>query len=350
MVKPVAIGGHVVGPGAPCLILAEAGVNHNGSVETACRLVEEAKRAGADAVKFQTFTADALVSPDAPKAEYQRRATGAGESQADMLRALELSEANHRAILACCRRWDILFLSTPFDAGSADLLDRLGVPAFKIGSGDLTNLPFLDYVARKRKPMLLSTGMADLAEVEAAVAAVRATGNADLVLLHCVSNYPAAPADVNLRAMHTMSAAFGAPVGYSDHTLGQEVALAAVALGATVLEKHFTLSRALPGPDHQASIEPDAFRHLVRSVRTVEDALGDGRKVPAASEGPTAAVARRSLVASADIPAGAVVTAELIAIKRPGTGLPPSMHDRVIGRTARVPIASGTLIRLEMLA
>jgi N-acetylneuraminate synthase len=348
VVAVVTIAGKVIGSGHPCFVIAEAGVNHNGSRDLACRLVDEAQRAGADAVKFQTFVAERLVTPDAPKAEYQRRATAAGESQFEMLRRLELSRADHEVVLARCREKGIVFLSSPFDESSADLLDDLDVPAFKIPSGEITNLPFLAYVARKRRPMIVSTGMASLGEVESAVRVIAEAGNDACVLLHCVSNYPAAPADVNLRAMATMAAAFGVPVGYSDHTLGTEVALAAVALGASVLEKHFTLDRALPGPDHQASLEPAELARLTRGVRTVEAALGHGRKEVTAAEADTAAVARKSLVAAVDLQAGTVLTDELVTVRRPGTGLPPAMKPALIGRTTHAAIPAGTVLTFEM--
>ena len=349
MVAPIAVGGRIVGPGAPCFIIAEAGVNHGGSVESACLLVDAASHAGADAVKFQTFTAEALVTLDAPKAAYQRQATGAGESQLEMLRALELPRKAYAAIVDRCRNRGILFLSTPFDEQSADFLGTLGVPAFKIASGEITNLPFLAHVARKLKPIILSTGMACLSEVESAVETIEREGNRHVILLQCVSNYPAAPADVNLRAMRTMAEACRLPVGYSDHTLGNQVALAAVALGACVIEKHVTLSRDLPGPDHQASMEPDELAGFIRGIRMVEAALGDGRKEPAASEAATAAVARRSLVAASDISAGTVLTEAVIAVRRPGTGLPPAMGPSLVGRIARVPIPRGAVITIEML-
>jgi len=240
-------------------------------------------------------------------------------------------------------------MSTPFDEESADFLADLGVAVFKIPSGEITNLPFLRHVACRGKPMIVSTGMSYLGEVETAVRTIEEAGNYDFVLLHCVSNYPADPADVNLRAMQTMATAFGVPVGYSDHTLGIEVAIAAVALGACVIEKHFTLDRSLPGPDHRASLEPDELAVLVRGIRTVEAALGQGRKEPAASEANTAAVARRSLVAARDIPAGTVLTEEMLAIKRPGTGLPPAMLGHTLGRRTRVNMPAGTIIDLGML-
>ncbi len=338
-----------IGAGKRCFVIAEAGVNHNGDLSLAKKLVRAAKQAGADAVKFQTFKAERLVTRDAPKADYQIRTTGGTESQYAMLKRLELSESDHRVLMTLCVELDILFLSTPFDELSADLLDKLGVTAFKLPSGEVTNLPFLSHVARKRKPVLLSTGMSSLAEVKQAVAAIR-KHNKHLVLLHCVSNYPAAPADVNLRAMITMDRAFRVPVGYSDHTMGLGVALAAVALGARVIEKHLTLDRSLRGPDHQASLEPDEFKALVEGIRTVEAALGNGRKEPAASEAATRAVARKSLVAAAPIRKGDVLNSGLVAVRRPGTGLSPAMLGKIIGKKVKRDIADGTLLKLEMFA
>jgi N-acetylneuraminate synthase len=337
-----------VGPTYPCFIIAEAGVNHNGSPDMARQLVDVAVRAGADAVKFQTFKAERIVTRDAPKAEYQKRTTDVAESQYDMLRRLELSPEMHRELMAYCDERGILFMSSPFDEDSADLLANLSVAVFKIPSGEITNLPFLAHVARKGKPMIVSTGMSYLSEVEAAVRTIEEAGNRQLVLLHCVSNYPADPGDANLMAMRTIATAFGVPVGYSDHTPGIEVPLAAVALGACVIEKHLTLDCSLPGPDHRASLEPEEFSAMVRGIRTVESALGHGRKEPAASEADTASVARKSLVAARDIPVGATLTEELIAIKRPGTGLPPAMLAYLIGRTLRIPVPAGQLLQLEM--
>lgn len=348
MVTDISVAGRKVGPAYPCFIIAEAGVNHNGSLEMARQLVDAAVRAGADAVKFQTFKAERIVTRDAPKAAYQKRTTDVAESQYDMLRRLELSPEMHRQLLAYCEERGILFMSSPFDEESADLLAELDVAVFKIPSGEITNLPFLAHVARQGKPMIVSTGMSYLSEVEAAVRTIGEAGNRQLVLLHCVSNYPADSADVNLRAMGTMATAFGVPVGYSDHTPGIEVSLAAVALGACVIEKHLTLGRDLPGPDHKASLEPEEFAAMVRGIRTVESALGHGRKEPAASEADTAAVARKSLVAAWDIPAGATLTEKLISIKRPGSGLPPVMLPYLIGRTLGVDVPAGQLLQLEM--
>ena len=350
MVNPVPIGERRVGPGLPCLVIAEAGVNHNGSLEMALRLVDAAADAGADVVKFQTFKAEEVVSPVAPKADYQVQTTGGSESQLEMVKKLELPPEAFRQIERHCRQRGIVFMSTPFDNGSVDLLQELGVVAFKIGSGELTNLPFLSYVAAKGKPLILSTGMSNLHEVAAAVETIRAAGNRELVILHCVSNYPAAPSSVNLRVMKTQEDEFRVPVGYSDHTEGITIPLAAVALGACIIEKHFTLDRNLPGPDHRASLEPGELEALVRGIRTVQSALGDGRKRPAAEELNTAAVARRSLVAACDLQAGTILAEAMIAIRRPGTGLPPSALPELVGRRLRQDISAGGLFTTEMLA
>ena len=337
-----------VGPGARCFLIAEAGVNHNGDPALARHLIDAAADAGADAVKFQTFDADALATLDAPKAAYQRR-TVPGGTQHEMLRSLELARDAYPSLKEHALRRGLVFLSTPFDERSADFLEGLGLSAFKISSGDLTNLPMLDHIARKRRPMIVSTGMSDMGEVQAACRTIRAAGNGQIVLLHCVSNYPADPHDANLAAMRTMAAATGAPVGFSDHTLGVEVALAAVTLGACVIEKHLTLDCTMAGPDHAASLEPRDWRTLAQAVRNVEAALGDGFKRPAPSEADTARVARRSLVAALDLSAGTVLTPAHLAARRPGTGLAPALGPSLLGRTLRVPIAAGQLLKLEML-
>ena len=324
------ISGRIVGHGHPCFIIAEAGVNHNGDMGMARQLIDAAVRSGADAVKFQTFKAERVITAGAPKAEYQKATTDANESQMEMIRRFELSPENHRELMSYCEERGIIFMSSFFDEESADLLEGLDMAVFKVPSGEITNLPLLAHTA-------------------AALRVIREAGNPDLVLLHCVSNYPADPADVNLSAMGTMSAAFGVPVGYSDHTLGVEVSLAAVALGACMIEKHLTLDRGLPGPDHRASLEPEEFTVMVRGIRVVESTIGHGRKEPAASEASTASVGRKSLVASRNIPAGTELTLDLIAIKRPGTGLPPAMREHLIGRRAQVDISADSLITLEML-
>jgi N-acetylneuraminate synthase len=347
-VPEIEIAGRKIGPGHPCFVIAEAGVNHNGSVDTALRLVDAAARAGADAVKFQTFRAERLATPDAPKAGYQVRATGEEESQYQMLKRLELDEAAHEALVARCRERGILFLSSPFDEECCDFLEALGVPAFKVPSGELANLPFLRHVAAKGRPMILSTGMATLLEVSRAVDAVESAGCPPLVLLHCVSSYPAEPAEANLRAMGTMRAAFGVPAGFSDHTEGDVVPLAAVAMGAAVVEKHFTLDRSLPGPDHQASIEPPALARLVSSIRRVEAALGDGLKRPVPSEEDTARVARKSLVALRAIAAGEPLDPRAVGARRPGTGIAPERLAELLGKRARQDVAEGTVLAVEM--
>jgi N-acetylneuraminate synthase len=344
----IQVANKLIGPGQPVFVIAEAGVNHNGDLKLARALIDVAVEAGADAVKFQTFQADRLVTHEAPKAEYQRRTTGDSESQFEMLQRLELSADAQRELQSYCDERGIIFLSTPFDEEAVDLLDELGVPAFKISSGDLTNSPLLEHVAGKGKPVILSTGMSELSELIEAVSVLNTAGCESPVLLHCVSNYPADPAEVNLRAMQTMRSAFDVPVGFSDHTEGIDVALAAVALGACVLEKHFTLDRTLPGPDHRASLEPAALRELVRSIRRVETALGNGRKVPSASEIETAKVARRSLVAARDIPAGATLERDMVAMRRPGTGLSPAMLNTLLDRQAVREIAAGTLLNEGM--
>jgi N,N'-diacetyllegionaminate synthase len=341
MVASLNIGDCHVGRDQPCLIIAEAGVNHNGDLALARKLVDAAADAGADAVKFQTFSAERLVTPDAPQADYQRRNMGKVESQFDMLKRLELSEDAHRDLISYCQERNIVFLSTPFEAESADFLESLDVPGFKIPSGEITNLPFLSHVARKQRPIILSTGMSTLDEVREAVDCIRAAENDQLALLHCVSNYPAAPDDVNLRAMETMINTFDCLVGYSDHTEGIEIAFAAVALGACIIEKHFTLDRNLPGPDHKASLEPGELAAMVAGIRRVASALGDGVKQPTPSEAATAAVARKSIVAAHDIAVGTVLEEQMLAVRRPGSGISPSRWYDIIGCRTKVTLHAG---------
>lgn len=338
-----------IGKGEPVFIIAEAGVNHNGDISLAKQLVEVAAKAGADAVKFQTFKAENVVTRTASKAEYQREVTDITHSQLEMLKRLELSEQGFAELKDYCDQRDILFMSTPHDQESVDFLDQLGVSLFKIGSGDITNIPHLQHIARKGKPVILSTGVSTLGEVEEAVETILAAGNEKLILLHCVSSYPASAEDCNLRAMQTLENAFKLPVGFSDHTLGIEVSLAAVALGACVIEKHFTLDRTLPGPDHQASLEPAELNQLIQGIRTVEKALGNGLKRPSPEELRNRAVIRKSLVAACHIPAGTIIRDYMIKIKRPGTGLAPKFKVEVIGRRARVDIAEDQLIEWGML-
>lgn len=331
-------------------VIAEVGVNHNGDPDLARRLVDASAAAGADAVKFQTFHADTLVLKDAPKAYYQKLATGAAEGQHEMLRRLELPEEVHRKLADQCRARGVEFLSTPFDEAAADLLERIGVARYKIGSGEITNLLLLRHVGAKGKPVILSTGMSTLDEVDAAVTALRGAGATEVRLLHCVSDYPTRPEDVNLRVMETLRVRFGVPVGLSDHTEGISVALAAVALGAVVIEKHVTLDRNLPGPDHRASLEPSELRAMIRGIRDVEAALGTAEKKLTGGEAATRQVARRSLVASSDLPAGTVLERRHLAAKRPGTGISPMELDRVVGRRLQRPAAKDAMIAWDDLA
>jgi N,N'-diacetyllegionaminate synthase len=335
---PVRIGSRVIGPEEPVWLIAEAGVNHNGDVAAAERLVVEARRAGADCVKFQTFSAARVASANAPKAPYQLRSTARSESQLEMLRKLELDAAAHERIAAACASEGIVFLSAPYAVEDVDLLESLGVAAYKVPSALLVEPKLLGRIAVTGKPVILSTGLATLDEVGDAVATLRSAGNDQIVLLQCTTDYPANPAETNLRAMHTMGSAFGVLTGYSDHTSGAAVAIAAAALGAVVIEKHLTLDKALSGPDHATSADPDEFRALVRAIRDVKAALGSGRKEPSSSERRNLVEMRRSLVATQPITAGTVVTAGMVSPKRPATGIPPRDLATVVGKVAKVDI------------
>jgi len=329
-------------------IIAEAGVNHNGSIATARELIDTAAMAGADAVKFQTFRAGEIVTKTSEKADYQIKNTGLDESQYGMLKRLELPESDLRELYFYCREKDIVFMSTPFDIESADFLDGLGMTIFKVPSGEITNMALIKHIASKKKPLLLSTGMSYLEEVGKAVGWIKDSGEADrLTLLHCVSNYPADVDDTNLRAMETMKTAFGLPVGYSDHTRGIEIPIAAAAMGAEVIEKHFTLDRTMEGPDHKASLEPQELREMVRAIRNVERAMGDGIKRPAKNEEHMRGIARRSLVAARTINAGDMLKPEDIAVKRPGTGIAPEYRESVINRVAARQIDGDSVIQWE---
>jgi N,N'-diacetyllegionaminate synthase len=318
------------------LIIAEAGVNHNGDLSIARTLIDAAADAGADLVKFQTFRADRLVTASAGKAPYQQRSPGDAETQQQMLSRLELTREMHEALIERCHARGIGFFSTAFDIESLDLLISLGLDRFKVPSGEITNLPYLRHVARQGKPVLLSTGMATMDEIAAALDALARGGTprSRVTVLHCSSEYPVPIADVNLRAMQTLATTFAVAVGYSDHTVGLEVATAAVALGAVVIEKHFTLDRGMDGPDHRASLEPDELTALVSAIRNVEQALGDGAKRLTRGEARNRPVARKSLVASAPIRAGDRFSPANITAKRPGTGISPMRWDEVIGRIA----------------
>jgi N,N'-diacetyllegionaminate synthase len=340
----IEIAGRRVGPGHPAYIIAEAGVNHNGDLRMALELVRQAHQTGADCVKFQTFRAEAIVTRQAPKANYQLQVTDPGESQLDMLKRLELVESDYRAIIGLCRDLGVQFLSTPYNFEDVDFLEGLGVAAYKIASGQIVESPFLEYVARTGKPLIVSTGMATLSEVRRAVGDIRATGNEQLIILQCTTNYPSRVEDSNVRAMAGMRDELGVVVGYSDHTASDHSVYAATALGATVIEKHFTLDRALPGPDHSSSLEPDEFRNLVHGVREIEKALGNARKEPTAAEALNTKGMRRSIVALVDIPAGSVLVREQLAFKRPATGLEPNLLPRLVGKRARRHISADTTI------
>jgi N-acetylneuraminate synthase len=353
-------------------IIAEAGVNHNGSLDLAKKLVDAAADANADAVKFQTFRAETLVNDSTPKAHYQKRSTGSRESQFEMLQKLELDVAAHREIAAHCRMREIQFLSTPFDQDSINLLvEQIGVPVIKIPSGEITNAPLLLHAARTGKPIILSTGMSTLSEVRIALGvlafgytrqklkpslgvfhdAYRSRAGQGLLksrvtLLHCTSEYPAPFHEINLHAMQTMHTAFSLPVGFSDHSTGIAISIAAAALGASVIEKHFTLDRSLPGPDHRASVEPNELHQMVKSIREVEVALGSGKKIPTRSELKNISVTRRSLVALKDIIRGEPFTAENLGFKRPGTGASPFRYWQLLGREAKKDYVKDEIIKV----
>ena len=348
--KSFPIVNRLIGTNAPCYVIAEAGVNHNGDLAMARELVRQAKACGVDCVKFQTFKAERVVTAASPKAAYQLKVTDPGESQLAMLRKLELSEADHQALIDQCRREDIVFLSTPYSMEDAEMLHQLGVPGFKVASGQLVELPFLAALARFNKPVILSTGMATLDETREAVATLREHGCNQIVVLQCTTNYPSRITDTNLRAMAAIAAATGTITGYSDHTEGISACLASIALGAAVVEKHFTLNRNLPGPDHRCSSEPTELTALVRGIREVEAALGDGVKRPTAAELANLSGMRRSIVATRLIKAGTTVAAADFAFKRPATGLAPKRLPELLGRKARLDLPADTQVQPEHFA
>ena len=330
------------------LIIAEAGVNHNGDLALARQLIDAAADAGANLVKFQTFSADRLATREAKKADYQIVTTGSAETQHQMLSRLELSASMHLELIAYCATRNIGFFSTGFDVESVDFLISLGINQFKIPSGEITNMPYLRHIGQLSKRVIISTGMATMGDIEAAIDVLVQAGTTRsfITVLHCTTEYPTPMSEVNLHAMQSMQAAFGVAVGYSDHTAGIEVAIAAAALGATVIEKHFTLDRNLPGPDHKASLEPDELKAMVSAIRNIEIALGDGIKRLTPSESRNKPVVRKSLVASKVIKAGEVLSAENITTKRPGTGMSPMTWDAVMGRKAVRDFAVDELIEL----
>lgn len=319
-------------------IIAEAGVNHNGSLDLAKKLIDVAANAGADAVKFQSFKADSLVSKTAQKAEYQKQHTSKDESQYEMIKKLELDENAHRILVDHCRTKGILFLSTPFDHESIDLLHQLGMAIYKIPSGEITNLPYLRHIAKIAEKVIISTGMADLGEIEDALDVLLEAGisKENITVLHATTEYPCPMPEVNLRAMQTISHAFGIKTGYSDHTQGIEVPIAAVAMGASVIEKHFTLDRNMEGPDHKASLEPQELTAMVQAIRNISQALGNGIKKPSQSEIKNIPTSRKSIVAIAPIAKGEVIQAEKLSTKRPGTGISPMRWDEVVGTAAKM--------------
>lgn len=317
-------------------IIAEAGVNHNGCIKTAKCLIDKAVEACADAVKFQTFKANKLVSKGAPKADYQKKMTDSDESQLDMIKRLELSRSQHKELVDYCSKKSILFLSTPFDHESIKLLSELNLSIFKIPSGEITNRPYLQHIGKLNKKVILSTGMANIGEIEEALSVLCESGTKqeNITILHANTEYPTPMEDVNLRAMQTIAQTFKVNVGYSDHTLGIEIPGAAVAMGATVIEKHFTLSRKMEGPDHKASLEPLELKKMIKSIRNIEKALGSGIKKPSQSEIKNIHIARKSIVANRDIVKGETLTEVNMTIKRPGSGISPMRWDEMLGKIA----------------
>lgn len=330
------------------IIIAEAGVNHNGNYEMALRMVDEAKRAGADYVKFQTAKPELVISTFAPKAEYQKETTGDGESQLEMCKAIHLPLTDYKPLKDYCDKVGIGFMSTPFDLVSIDVLEPLDMDYYKIPSGEITNLPYLRKIAAKGRPVIMSTGMSELPEIEAAIKVLEDGGlkREQIILLHCNTQYPTPMADVNLRAMLDIRDSLHVRVGYSDHTQGIEVPIAAVAMGAEVIEKHFTLDKTLPGPDHKASLEPQELKAMVDAIRNIEQALGDGHKHVSDSERPNIIVARKSIVAARDIKKGEILTDDNITVKRPGNGVSPMLWDEVIDTPAKRDFAYDELIEI----
>jgi len=342
--KRVKIVNKFIGEGEPCFIVAEAGINHNGDLKIAKKLVDAAKDAGADAIKFQTYTTENFLSKNVITPKHVK------ESIFDLLKRLELSVGEYKKLAEYSKRKGIIFMSTPLDYGSVDLLHGLCVPVFKVASCDLNNLPLIKYIAKKHKPMIVSTGLGNMGEIEEAVAAARAQGNNDIILLHCVSVYPPKPEEVNLKAIDTIHKAFQVPTGYSDHTLGIHISLAAVARGAKVIEKHFTLDRKMEGPDQELSADPAEFTRLVLGIREIEKSIGTGIKLPSKDETSMKPAFRRSIVANLDIPAGTIVRERMLAFKRPGTGLEPKYADFITGKKAVRDIKADDFLKFEDVA
>lgn len=338
----IKIGKKIVNKESSCFIIAEAGVNHNGDLKLAKKMIDGAKKSGADSIKFQSFRAENLAAKYAKKSKYQE--TGLKESHYQLLKRLELSEKDHKELIFYCRKRKIVFLSTPYDEESADLLEKLGVPAFKVGSGELTHLPLLKHLAKKKLPMIVSTGGSYLNEVKEAVETIKKEGNNKIILLHCASLYPTPFEDVNLRTMLTLKKEFNLAVGYSDHTLGIIVPIAAVAMGAKVLEKHFTLDKNLPGPDHKASSEPKEFKEMTEAVGKTEKALGSSFKKPTKNEKEERKLGWRSIATKTDISKGTIIKKDMISFKRPGIGIKPKEIEKIIGRKAKRDIKKDVLL------
>lgn len=347
MRKSIRIGTKLIGEKQPCFLIAEAGVNHNGSLAMAKQLVDVAAAAGVDAVKFQTFKTEGVVTDNVDIASYARKNIGKNLTQRDMIKRYELPYEAFKQLKKYCDQKKIMFLSTPHSFDAIDFLEDF-VPAYKFGSGDLTNIPALRYAAKKHKPMLLGTGMATLKEVRSALRAIQAEGNSQIIVLHCTTNYPCSYEEVNLRAMLTMKHTLHCHVGYSDHTIGLTVPVMAATLGAVVLEKHFTLDKTLPGPDHKASLEPEELKHMVTAIRNAKDALGSSTKRPTATERDIMKLVRKSIVANQDIKKGAIIRRTMLDIKRPGTGLPPATLEKILGKKTTRAIQKDELIRLNM--
>ena len=348
MIQTVKIGNYLIGPGNPCFIIAEAGVNHNGDMKIAHKIIDAAVGAGVDAVKFQSFVTEDVVTPEAPKARYQVETTGQDVGQFAMIKALELSKDQQKELKSHCDEAGILYLCTPYEERSADLLEEISVAAYKIASTDTTNIPFLRYIARKGSPVVLSTGMSSLGEVEEAVNELKLHGlDGKIIILQCTAEYPAPVNEINLRAMKTMELGFGCLVGFSDHSPGIGASPWAVAAGACIVEKHFTLDRNMEGPDHRVSIEPNELKELVKTIRDVEAALGDGIKRPMPSELPNKTRMQKSLVARRLLAVGETIQEADLACKRPGNGLPPKWFDRVVGRRAAKKIQKEETLELN---
>jgi len=345
--KEIKIGDKIIGEKQPVFIIAEAGVNHNGDVKLAKKLVDAAKNAGADAVKFQTFTSENLVTKKAEMAEYQKKNTGKKESQFDMLKKLELKHSDFKELKKYCDQNSIIFLSTPHSFDAIDFLNPL-VPAFKFGSGDITNIPALTYTAKKNKPIILGTGMSTIKEVKDAVNSIKKEGNKKVIVLHCTTNYPCTLEEANLLAINNMRKNLDCLVGYSDHTTGFLASLIAVSLGAVLIEKHFTLDKKLPGPDHKSSLNPEELKELIKEIRNTEKALGSSIKKPTISEKKIMKLVRKSIIADRDIEKGTTVQKDMIIIKRPGTGLEPSEIKKIIGKKAKKSIKKDEIIQKNM--